>query len=220
MRTSDNTYSQTYAKYVAWVQSHFYWKKHERLEILRLLGAGKHGRILDFGCNNGYLASVIQARNGAEVYGTDINTFALADGKRLYPEVRFVSLDDIQRMDIQFDAIVLSHVLEHVPDCCEILDQLVRFLPTDGRMIIVVPQERVRGDCNIPHIVFSSFKNRSYTNPHVRVIKKKDLIELLEGQGMMIEESMYVNFAPPARSKRYIWPIALSLVASCKRIPS
>lgn len=68
--------------------------------------------ILDVGCGEGYVAQELTARVGAEVHGADIvdvrrqrvGRFTLYDGRYL------------PFADAQFDLVLLSFVLHHVPD--------------------------------------------------------------------------------------------------------
>ncbi|VVB81725.1 Ubiquinone biosynthesis O-methyltransferase [uncultured archaeon] len=213
----EKIYDKFYSRLVEWVGRNSYFKKHERSAIISFLKDMGAKKVLDFGCNVGFTSSEFKKHTNADVYGTDINDYALARGRQKYPEVNFVSLDEVKSMKKEFDVIVVSNVLEHVPDCHETLSFLKSLLSPDGKIIISVPQERIKGDCNIPHIVLCSLENKRYTNPHLRVLKWKALNQVLEQESIEIEKHAYVNMLPPFFSKKYVWPTAMSLVAVCKR---
>lgn len=210
-------YNKQYAQFFEWVNLHWPIKKKERTIVCSFLKEQKIKKILDFGCNTGFYASEVKKNTGAEVYGTDINEYALDVGRKKYPEIKFLSLEKAASMKNYFDAIILIHVLEHVPDCSQTLSLLKSLLAKNGKIIINVPQERIRGDCNIPYIILSSLQNKRYTNHHLHVLKFEDVDRLLSKLDLKIENSVYVNFLPPFVTKRYIWPISASLVAVCRR---
>lgn len=213
----EKIYDKFYSRLVELVGRYSYFKKKERSAIISFLKKIKARKVLDFGCNVGFTSSEFKKHTNAVVYGTDINDYALARGRKKYPEVKFISLDVAKSMKNEFDAIIISNVLEHVPDCHETLDLLKAMLSQNGRIIISVPQERIKGDCNIPHIILCSLENGKYTDPHLRMLKWKALSEMLKKENMQIEYHTYVNMIPPFFTKKYVWPTAMSLVAVCRK---
>jgi len=213
----EKIYDKYYSRLVELVGRHSYFKKQERSAIVSFLKGINARKVLDFGCNVGFTSFEFKRHTNAVVYGTDINDYALARGRKKHPEVKFISLDEAKSMKKEFDAIVVSNVLEHVPDCHETLKLLKGMLSPNGRIVISVPQERIKGDCNIPHIILCSLENKKYTDPHLRMLKWKALSQMLEKEKMQIEDHMYVNILPPFFTKKYLWPTAMSLVAVCRR---
>ena len=141
--------------------------------------------MLDFGCNNGFLSASIQAGTGAAVYATDINKAALQRAAKNYPKVSFIEPDVAASMQAKFDVMVLCHVLEHVDDCDAMLGDLEPLLSPGGRLIVLVPQERLRGDLTWHHLVNYSIKHRRFVNPHVRIVRRKNLQEMLSRQQLL-----------------------------------
>ena len=99
------------------------------------------GRILDWGCHHAPDAYLIRAAGGAgiEIHGCDI----LDEG--VYPVfaensgLRYRRLTDPVRTpyaDCQFDAVIASGVLEHVPQDYESLKELYRILRPGGRLFV------------------------------------------------------------------------------------
>ncbi len=206
-----------YFRYVNWLHQVTYWKKRERRETFRLLDLLSPKKILDFGCYDGFFASTIKEHTGAEIYATDINLHALEQASRTYPCVNFIPPEVADTMRAEFDVILLSHVLEHVDSCDEIIGAISRLLAPNGKLIIIVPQERVRGDV-IPHqIFFYSAKQRRFLNPHVRIIRRGTLEKLLGEHGLVVEDYVYINFLPPLVSRGYYWLHAFSLITTCSR---
>jgi SAM-dependent methyltransferase len=98
-------------------------------------------RVLEVGCGYGDLLLYLRSR-GCEVLGTDISPDAAAKAREYGLEVRcgeFVALD---LPPAHFDAAILSHSLEHVPDPNVELRELARVLKPGGRLHIAVPNGR------------------------------------------------------------------------------
>ena len=209
--------SESFFRCVNWVNRVNYFKKRERMELLKTFDKLAPKKILDFGCRDGFLSSIIQEHTQAEVYGTDIDMEALDRGARDYPNVKFVLPSAVETMNPEFDVIFMGHVLEHVQSCEELLGSLSQVLAPRGKFIITVPQERVKGD-TLPHlIIFESIKNKRFVNPHVRVIRKKKLQKIVSKYGLTIEDYLYINALPPFSSRHLLWPTACSLIATYGR---
>ncbi len=187
------------------------------MEVLNIFDNLAPKKILDFGCRDGFLSNIIQEHTRAEVYGTDIDMAALDRGARDYPKVKFILPSAVETMNPEFDVIFMGHVLEHVQSCEEVLGSLSQVLAPGGKLIIIVPQEWVRGD-HSPHlVVFESIINKRFVNPHVRVIRRKGLQKMVSKHDLTIEDYLYINFLPPFTSRHLLWPTAYSLIAICGR---
>lgn len=209
--------SESFFRFVNWVNQVNYFKKRERMELLKIFDKLAPKKILDFGCRDGFLSNIIQEHTHAEVYGADIDMEALDRGARDYPNVKFVLPSAVETMNPEFDVIFMGHVLEHVQSCEEVLGTLSQVLAPRGKFIISVPQERVKGD-TLPHlIIFESIRNKRFVNPHIRVIRRKELQKIVSKQGLMIEDYLYINALPPFSSRHLLWPTAYSLIATCGR---
>lgn len=94
------------------------------------------GTILDFGCGTGmFLKHCIENKWSGTGIEPDSGARKLAgeSGAKIYPDKE--SLGN----SIEFDAITLWHVLEHVPDLNETLKYFQTQLKTQGVLIIAVP---------------------------------------------------------------------------------
>ena len=119
-----------------------YFKTAERNEVFRILDKIQPRRILDFGCNAGYEAHRIQEYSGADVYGYDLNEHALDRGRAEFPNLHFLDRLQYPKFDGMFDLIVMSHVLEHIPDPEQIITETLERLNDGGYLLIILPQER------------------------------------------------------------------------------
>lgn len=108
------------------------------LEVMRI-PAAEAGRMLDVGCGGGAFLQRMRAA-GWSVVGTEPDDNAAA---RLAPEEDFPiygSLTDLLQADeAGFDVIVLSHVIEHLPDPVHTLRTLRGLLAAGGRLLLTTP---------------------------------------------------------------------------------
>lgn len=107
-------------------------------------------RVLDVGCGNGYLAMRIAADAGADVTGVDIVPANVERARKLHahPRARFET-GDIRRAtpEGRFDVVVMSNVLEHLPDRAALLRRLVADTRASSFLIRVPNFER---DWSVP----------------------------------------------------------------------
>jgi SAM-dependent methyltransferase len=106
--------------------------------VLWLVGQRK-GRLLDIGCGNGDFLVQMKAL-GWEVAGVEPDPAAAAVAQQRLGEV--ISTGTIESADFgsaSFDAITLSHVVEHVADPIALLAICRSLLTESGRVIVVTP---------------------------------------------------------------------------------
>ncbi len=108
-------------------------------EAEKLLTLPEQGRFLDFGCGSGVSSSAASDRfTGWSIDGFDLDTRQEETlGKIGGFEKLFVG--DPKDIDEKYDLIMLTHVLEHVPDPSETLRTLSKLLTANGAIIVQVP---------------------------------------------------------------------------------
>lgn len=118
----------------------------ERLEFthmfLRQLPAG---RLYDAGCGDGQFLHLM-AQHGWQGTGVDFDAAAVETGKKKYG--LNLQVGDFQNVVIEegvFDAVTMSHVIEHVPDPVSCLDKCRRLLRPGGRLVVSTPNIRSLG---------------------------------------------------------------------------
>ncbi|MBI4461100.1 MAG: class I SAM-dependent methyltransferase [Acidobacteria bacterium] len=107
----------------SWVK----WKK-----IQPLLGA--RGRLLDIGCGRGTLVKLARAA-GFEAYGIE----RPSSPDVALPYVFYKDLPECNFPEEHFQAVILWHVLEHLPDPATTLREIHRILRPGGWLYIAVP---------------------------------------------------------------------------------
>jgi len=95
-------------------------------------------RLLDIGCGNGDQLEFLQEL-GWQVEGLDPDPVAVAIVAARGMTVHTGSLENQCFPDQQFDAIVSSHVIEHVHDPVSLLRECGRILRPGGRLVIITP---------------------------------------------------------------------------------
>jgi 2-polyprenyl-3-methyl-5-hydroxy-6-metoxy-1,4-benzoquinol methylase len=111
--------------------------KQKRKLVQKALGM-QQGALLDVGSGTGAFVKYMQ-QNGWQVTGLEPD----ADARKVATEVNKVTLQDISMFyelpPFSFDAITLWHVMEHVHDLQQYVQQLKNLLKINGRLFIAVP---------------------------------------------------------------------------------
>lgn len=98
-------------------------------------------RVLDLGCGKGELAFDLAERGGAEVVGVDVHEpyLRFARERFRHPRLRFVQADLLEyEPEGQFEAVVLSNVLEHIAPRAELLARIAQRI-RPARLLVRVP---------------------------------------------------------------------------------
>lgn len=96
------------------------------------------GRLLDVGCGSG--AFLIKMRNlGWQVEGAEVDPTAIAQARCQGLEVHCGPLEEQAHPENAFDAITLSHVIEHVHEPVRLLAECWRLLKKGGWLVVMTP---------------------------------------------------------------------------------
>jgi len=121
-------------------------RSKERIILQKMFLIGKcRGRLLDIGCGNGsYLA--LMRDLGWEVVGIELDPEAARIAKERFSlNVLIGSWNNIDLPSESFDAITLSHVVEHVIDPYKLLRHCFDLLKPGGKISITTPNIRSLG---------------------------------------------------------------------------
>ncbi len=100
----------------------------------------ERGTLLDIGCKEGKLTWLMQKR-GWKVMGVEPTGFFAEFGNRVFGiKIENKFLQEIDST-YKFDLVVLSAVLEHLPDQVEFLKLSSRYMKEDGQMFVRVPHD-------------------------------------------------------------------------------
>lgn len=101
------------------------------------------GKLLDFGCNDGEQLEIYQNLGQFdELCGFDINPVAVQRAAAKGFDVCCGDLSKSPWPDHSFDVIVLSQVIEHLPDPISVLKSLHQKLKPEGHLLVTCPNAR------------------------------------------------------------------------------
>lgn len=119
--------------------TYFYWLQ----QLRRFAPSLKNKRVLDVGCGVGSL-SLYCAKHGAQVTGLDISSRAIAIAQQAAQNQLFVHQPSFLNQTIdgshgQFDLVICSEVIEHVPNEHQFAHLLLDSVAPGGTLIVSTP---------------------------------------------------------------------------------
>lgn len=176
------------------------WDKIRYREIDRLFArliqpiAGR--RILDVACGIG--RSVPMMGDGQAYLGIDLSEVAIAKVEKLYgarANLKFRCMDAMQLEldDSQFDVVMAVEMIEHVQDATKTISEMFRVLKPGGRLVI--------NSINRDSLHLRMLRKRGYpefrgTTEHIREFTFRELSDLIEQAGFVVENSAGVFLQP------------------------
>ena len=115
---------------------------NERLidNFVRLTGLPAGARVVDLGCGSGVFTNVLQQR-GYRCTGVDLSPTLIKIAREKYPGIDFLE-GDIEKLpfpDGQFDGVLLSGVLHHLPELSRCATEVMRILRPGGKYFAFDP---------------------------------------------------------------------------------
>jgi SAM-dependent methyltransferase len=165
------------------------WGVAEARMIERLLDPKSGDRLLEVGSSAGYRIEGYSGI-GVELSGVDSDHDAIETGKRTGSPVNLIEADagNLPFSNESFDRILCVHLLEHLPDPKKAIGEMARVLKPQGRAVIVVPCERIRGDT-----AFAGWWQ--FKNLHLHRFKPPQITSLLLPD-FFIEEALFHTWIP------------------------
>jgi 2-polyprenyl-3-methyl-5-hydroxy-6-metoxy-1,4-benzoquinol methylase len=147
------------------------------------LPSRQNGLLLDIGCGSGQAMRNL-AELGWRVHGVDFDPRAVQIARKKGLNVRLGNLTAQDYPSDYFDAITMSHVIEHVHDPLSLLDECRRILKPGAHLVIVTPNSGSWG-----HHRFKA--NWMHLDPprHLHVFNGQNLRKLVEGAGFQLVSS-------------------------------
>ncbi|MBK9794917.1 MAG: class I SAM-dependent methyltransferase [Holophagaceae bacterium] len=157
-------------------------------------------RLLDVGCGDGTFMARMRSF-GWIPEGVDFDPIALDQAKAKGLTVFEGGIATLKQMEAPFDAIVLSHVIEHLPNATEVIRQCEKLLAPGGCLALLTPNSESLG--------FRIFHEnwRGLEPPrHLCIYNQRILTNMIIDAGLIPE---FVTTS--ARGARYILGYSLAL---------
>lgn len=168
--------------------------------IIKNLDPEKGDIILDVGCGDGYYLYLLSNLGlKLRLAGVDSDKKALISAKRnlVGKNITLVHGDLMTKLPFKnglFDKVVMSEVLEHLPDDAKGLKEVKRILKPNGIIVISVPNANYPFlwdpiNWTLEHIFHTHFKSGFWAgiwNQHERLYKTSDLEKVLKFVGFKI----------------------------------
>jgi 2-polyprenyl-3-methyl-5-hydroxy-6-metoxy-1,4-benzoquinol methylase len=172
-----------------------------RLQELALRDAGffddeNTGKVLDIGCATGALLESLQ-KKGWQTTGVEISTPQAAYARKERGlDIRTLPLEENHFADGSFQAVLASHLIEHLNDPASMVREVFRILAPKGRFFVTTP--------NISGFQARLFGRRwrSAIFDHLYLFSVKTLSALLRQSGFEVEKiatwgGLAAGLAPP-----------------------
>lgn len=169
--------------------------------VLSLLAPGPNEKILDVGCGNARDILPLVAA-GARVVGVDISAGMVEEARRGLAaagiagvELRVGDCTQLEFPDGEFDKVLCSEVIEHIPDAPKALREIWRVLKPGGRLVLSTPNpsswygfER--------YVVWERLLGRKWNHPFDHWRRMGELKALVEEEGFVVGAKAGACYVP------------------------
>lgn len=169
-------------------------EKYYTLNLVRSLIVDKSKRIVEFGCANGVLLSMLKEDGYINIKGVDPSSRCVEymKSKGILAEQGFINNNIIEKGSC--DLIILEGVLEHVFDLKETISKLYDCLSYDGKLLILVPDADSYGENYVAPYYYLDIE-------HINHFGRNDFKNISSIYGMKYSEleSYYFTFKKDIR---------------------
>lgn len=174
---------------------HLFPGRREQVHHLVMhLAARPGGMILDVGCGRGHTVAALREL-GWLAHGVDMDEAAVERARLAGLDVRKGTLHSSRYPDGAFDAVTLSHVIEHVSDTVELLREARRVVAPSGTLVVVTPNHKSLG-----HRLFTDRWRGLEPPRHLQVFSRSSLARAATAAGWT-----HFQIWSNARLARMIW---------------
>jgi len=186
----DMDYKQHYQRdareFDYWGANQFSPAETRRLQtIFELCPLQAGQRVLDIGSGRGWFARYA-AESGAQVTAVDLSEDNLQKIKALDSRIETIVGDacDLPITDKLYDWIVAIEVLEHLTDPKTALQNWLKLLKPEGRLLLVVPDKEV-----LAYTLCIHCHQKTPVNAHLHSFDQDSLIKLLNKTGYWVKDT-------------------------------
>jgi len=158
------------------------WKDTVEASVLHLQ-AKPGGRLLEIGCGSGAVLQLMQ-KKGWRVTGLDFDEGAVSNAKSKGLDVYQGLLSSQGFADQTFDAVVMNHVIEHVPSPVELLSECRRVLKDEGVLVALTPNA-----VSSLHIKYGRYWRGLEIPRHLQIFTPEALASIADRAGYTVVET-------------------------------
>ncbi len=172
-------------------------------KILKELGKIKGRKVIDVGCEAGYISLKILEKEPSNLYAIDIIEDALKEFKKKLSTkshntnivVKKAPLQKIPFKSHLFDVAVCTEVIEHAPELDKGFSEIARVLKKGGKLILTFPNEKLR---KLTHPIIKFFGINTKVEKEVTLYERnpRDIINKLENNFIIIKSQRFPWFFP------------------------
>lgn len=136
---TDIYYGNAGRRFIGLIETMIGWFRHHRTQLIRHYHP-QPGAVLDIGCGRGLMLAELKAA-GWDSTGVEFSRELAQAGsaKHQLPIIHSYYLTDCQLPSQHFDVVTLWHVLEHLIQPLQTIEEIQRILKPGGHLIIEVP---------------------------------------------------------------------------------
>ncbi len=153
---------------------------------LEYLGNLTCGKIIDVGCGLGFLLSALDPK--WEKHGVEVSKLAAEQAKK-WGKIFVGNLNKANHPSEYFDVVVLYHVIEHIDNPFDIINEIKRILKPKGKLILGTPDF----DCACARLFKDKFR-LLHDKTHVSLFTNDSMHRFLRDNSFIIEKVEYPFF--------------------------
>lgn len=166
--SADKELAWTGERYMPEIAGKIFYEHMHRYALCAEFAAGRD--VLDIACGEGYGSNIL-AKTAKSVIGVDISLDAVKHANEIYAknannlEYRQGSAAALPFASAHFDLVVSFETIEHLMEQEQMLDEIVRVLKPDGKLIISTPDREIYGKIDGGH---NEFHVKELSGPEFR----------------------------------------------------
>jgi ubiquinone/menaquinone biosynthesis C-methylase UbiE len=165
-----------------------------------------HGRVLDFGCGDGFFAEIallpIKQNQQFKLIGVDIASSRIDQARdfNIYHQIKIYNGERLPFADNSFNSVMSNSVLEHVADLDQTLHEIGRVLKPGGYFLTTVMTEqweqallgkKIGGQCYVKWL--------RQKQEHRHLLSVEDWTDKFQDYQLLCEQR--VGYLPPKQSR-------------------